>query len=313
MTISSLTHITDVGTPAGDGVDSNERIVRQYQKLGVVSPRVVTAGQSPLHVAFTACTDVAEEAESRALKVLDVLGTKPTVPLPTALNCAPRNGSKSCSHAREDHIYRIRFEDRRFETQLLYGPEVLRWILAFRDELSCVVEKILSLKSIIPDTSNGSQFRSAEHLPIVHVLETIGELDNLAERQGVTPRSDIHPIFPRTERDNHLIVAPPDEFGNGRLIVGRGQIERILGKEQIEIPMISDRSLAVRRSLTEVIPGQLSVWPSSNHIPGGKLGVLNIGTRWHNGATRTTNTAVIELAKKLSNNVGKSYLFAFKK
>lgn len=309
MILDTLTHITDVGTQAGDGVDSNERIVKQYQRLRVAYPRVVTAGQSPLHVAFAACTDIAEESKLKILKVLDLLKKKPTIPFPTALNCAPRNGSESCSHAQEDHIYRIRFEDLRFETQLLYGSEVLRWILDFRDGLLRVVEKIFSVKGIIPDTSKGSQFRSAEYLPIVHVLETFGKLDDLSERQEVAPRSDIPPIFSRDKRLNHLVVAPPDEYANGRLIVGRAQIERILGKEQIEIPEITDRSLVVRKSLTEVIPGQLSVWPSSNHIPGGTLGVLNIGTRWNEGRTKTTNTSVIALAKKLSCNVGKSCLF----
>lgn len=299
--LNTLKHVTDVGASAGDGVDSTERICRQYRRLGVLQPCVISAGHSPLHVAFTACTDVSLEARNRVASILSQLRIKKPTPLPIALNSAPRNSAESRLNAQEDHIYRVRSEEKANETLLLYGSEVLRWVLAFRGRVGVTIEKILAIPDVIPDTSNGSQFRSAEHLPIVHFLEATGNLDQSSEREQVE-LDQIPEIFPNGS--DNVVVAPPDEYGNGRLIVRKEQIVKILGKERIEIHSLADQLLAVRGSLTEVIPGELSVWPSSNHFSDGSLGVLNIGTRWKPGETRTTDDDTIELAKKLSLGVG---------
>lgn len=302
--LNTLKHVTDVGASAGDGVDSTERICRQYRRLGVLQPCVISAGHSPLHVAFTACTDVSSEARDRVASILGRLRIERPAPLPIALNSAPRNRAESCPNAQEDHIYRVRPEEKADETLLLYGPEVLRWVLAFRGRVGVTIEKILAIPGIISDTSNGSQFRSAEHLPIVHFLEATGNLDQSSEREQVE-LDQIPEIFPNGS--DNVIVAPPDEYGNGRLIVRKEQIVKILGKERIEIHSLADQLLAVRGSLTEVIPGELSVWPSSNHFSDGSLGVLNIGTRWRPRETSTTDDGTIGLAKRLSLGVGSRY------
>lgn len=300
--MKTLTHITDVGSPAHDGTDSSERIRRQYLRLGV-EPRVVSAGQSPLHVAFTACTDVSSQARENVKKVLELFGISKSALLPTALNSAPRNATESQADGQEDYIYRVSFGNKIDETFLIYGPEVLRWVLTFRGRVGAVVEKITGIHDLIPNTSNGSQFRSAEHLPLVHFLEVQGKLNEVSERQPVE-LNEIPDISP--DEDN-IVVIPPDEYGNGRILVRRDTFNEVLGKDSIKIPGISSRSIAVKKSLTEVVPDTLSVWPSSNHFTDETLGVLNIGTRWRGGSTRTTNGEVIELSRRFSNQVGESH------
>jgi len=302
--IISLKHITDVGESSGDGVDSTERIRKQYRRLGVEQPCVITAGHSPLHVAFAACTDVSLEARNRVAKVLDLLETESPDILPTALNSAPRNSNESRSNGQEDYIYRVESENKDDESLLIYGPEVLQWVLAFRGRIGVTVEKILAIPDVIKNTSNGSQFRSAEHLPIVHFIDATGKLDQHSERQNIE-LDKIPDISP--ENNGKTIVAPPDEYGNGRLIVGKKQLKEILAKEKIKIPGIINQATSVRKSLTEVTPDELSVWPSSNHFSSENLSVLNIGTRWKPGTTRTTNNQIIKLAKRLSHYVGTSH------
>ncbi len=300
--MNNLIHITDVGAPAGNGADSTERIRKQYARLGI-SSHIITAGHSPLHVAFTACTDVSLEARKNVAKVLGSLGIREPALLPTALNSAPRNATESQANGQEDYIYRVKSDNKTDETLLIYGPEVLRWVVAFRGRKGLTVEKILKIFDVIPDTSNGSQFRSAEHLPIAHFLEAKGKLNERSERQPVE-LDEISDISP--SKDN-IVVVPPDEYGNGRILVKWDTFGEILTRPSIRIPRISEQILAVRKSLTEVIPNELSVWPSSNHFTGETLKVLNIGTRWNVGLTTTTNGDVIELSKNLSSKVGESY------
>lgn len=167
--MKTLTHITDVGAPYGEGTDSNERIRKQYNRLGV-EPRIVNAGQSPLHVAFTACTDVVQRARDNAYKLLGKLGLEPQPLAPTALNSAPRNANNRLPNGQEDHIFRVKHPDS--DTLLLYGPEVLRWVLDFRGRTNVALDRIVAIGDdgdIVSDTSNGSQFRSSEHLPLAHV------------------------------------------------------------------------------------------------------------------------------------------------
>ncbi len=300
--MKTLTHITDVGSSAHDGVDSSERIRKQYLRLGV-EPRVVTAGQSPLHVAFTACTDVSLKARENVQKVLDLLQISKSALLPTALNSAPRNVAKSQANGQEDYIYRVSSGNKIDETFLIYGPEVLRWVLVFRGRAGVVVEKITEIHGVIPNTSNGSQFRSAEHLPLVHFLEVHGKLCEMSERQPV----ELNAIPDISPDDGSVVVVPPDEYGNGRIVARIGTFSEVLERNRIEIAGISPRSIAVKKSLTEVVPGVLSIWPSSNHFPDETLGVLNIGTRWSSGSTKTTNEEVIQLSKRLSNQVGERH------
>lgn len=296
-----LIHITDVGAPSGNGIDSTQRIESQYKALGF-SADIVTAGHSPLAVAFTACTTLSAQARENTRRLLERLGQEPPPLPPVALNCAPRNSTQSNANGKEDYIYRVRSDYTNVETLLLYGPEVLQWVLAFRGRVGVTVEKILAIPGIIPDTSTGSQFRSAEHLPIAHVLETMELLDKYSEREGVR-LDDIQDLSPK---NNEVVCLPPDEFGNGRLLVLADRLAEILKRSSIGLDGLYD-DLAVRRSLTEVDPGELSMWPSSNHFPNPKLAVANIGTRWSPGQTRTTDTVVTKLSERLSKEVGTRY------
>ncbi len=298
--MKNLTHITDVGSPDNNGSDSTHRIRKQYQRLGVL-PNIITAGHSPLHVAFTGCTDIHPKAISNALEILKLLEiNKPKTP-PTALNSAPRNSNKSQYNGQEDHIYRVKHDED--ESLLIYGPEVLQWVLAFRGRIGLTVERILEIPGVITNTSNGSQFRSAEHLPIVHFLEAINHLDENSERRDVDP-DQIENIAPI---ENDIIIIPPDEYNNGRILTKRDNFRDILERTNIKIAEIYENFLTVKQSLTEVNPGELSVWPSSNHLPGGNLEVLNIGTRWSPGQTRTTDRDVIELSERLNQKIGARY------
>ncbi len=296
-----LTHITDVGAPSGKGVDSTRRIERQYQRLGIV-PCIISAGQSPIDVAFVACTDISPQAKKNVEKLLKQLKIDKPKLQPVALNSAPRNSLKICNNAREDHIYRIKSSAG--ETFLVYGLEVLRWVLEFYGRNGMTVEKILSIIDFIPDTSSGSQFRSGEYLPIVHFLEAKDLLDLFSVRKNVE-LNQIAEIF--IHRKKSIIVVSPDEYDNGRLIVDKSLIENILLQQKIKIPGICNGTIAVKKSLTEVIPGELSVWLSSNYFPNKNLGVLNIGTRWKLNTTSTTDDQVIKLSEKLTNLVGKYY------
>lgn len=163
-----LEHITDVGSSTGNGCDSTRRIQQQYNQLGLTA-QITSAGHSPLHVAFTACTTLSSQASDNVNKLLQTLQKKVNNHQPVALNCAPRNNSKQHINGKEDYIYRIQFKGQ--GVFLIYGPEVLQWVLEFHDKNEATVEKIIAINDLIPDTSSGSQFRSAEHLPIAHFLE----------------------------------------------------------------------------------------------------------------------------------------------
>jgi len=298
---TTLQHITDVGISHHDGVDSTSRIEKQYKRLGI-NPAVVSAGHSPLHVAFTACTDLSPQAIDNVAILLKKLGIDtPKLP-PIALNSAPRNSSKTYENGQEEHIYRVKSEG--FETFLIYGLEVLRWVLEFRGRAGAVVEKILSISNVIPDTSNGSQFRSGEYLPLVQFLESKGLLDSLSERENVELKQ-LPPTF--FDKEKEVVVAPPDEYLNGRLIIDTKLLHKVLAQNKIRIPEITNQTLTVKKSLTEVTPGELFVWLSSNYFPNKALGVINIGTRWQPGTTSTTDIKTIELSQKLSRCVGKCY------
>lgn len=308
-TILTLTHITDVGSPSGDGSDSTERIARQYQRLGIPLPRVVSAGQSPLHVAFTACTDVSARALNAVDAVLQNLNIHPPQQQPVALNSAPRNEPSSHEKSKAGYIYRVRHPNH--ETLLVYGDEVISWVLAFRGRIGVAIEAIkeINLGNHRIDTSNGSQFRSAEHLPITHFLEATGNLDRFASDIDPIPTENFPNHYPT--HDQEAVVAPPDEYENGRLIVTPEQRAKVLQNTHVRIDGIAENEIAVRQSLTEVIPGELSIWPSSNYFQGeGTLEVLNLGTRWAQGQTRTTDEKIIQLSRILSRSVGDTYKFS---
>lgn len=355
-TIPTLTHITDVGAPQGNGCDSTNRIRQQYQRLGVPHPEIISAGQSPLHVAFAACTDISWEARERALDVRNKLATlddgffqklfrriggpeKPHELLPVACNSAPRNDESLKENSKDGPIYRIRYPDRSRDNLadfLVYGKEVVSWILAFRGRTWACVEKIKEIDLDTPelkrsretklylqragrfinnddkygdprvDLSNGSQFRSAEHLPIVHYLEALGKLDKF---RAIIEPVDINTLpdpSPSVHSYNGLIV-PPDEYDNGRIIRRCGFVPN----EHLWLPALTKETVVTRESLTRVVPGELSIWPSSNYLPAysntdcrQKFEVLNIGTRWKKGETRVTDDKILELLEELSANVG---------
>ena len=298
----TLTHITDVGAPAHEGSDSTERIHKQYARLGVEVPRVVSAGHSPLHVAFTACTDSAAQAKDNAAAALALIGLESPAPLPVALNSAPRNSEHTLPDSKEDHIFRVAYEGG--ERFLIYGPEVLKWVLTFRGQVAATVERIVSIGDIITDTSRGSQFRSCEHLPIAHVLDAHGKLDDYSLRELIDE------VDVMTPPEGQLVVLPPDEYGNGRLLAERPLFDEILRQDLLRVAEL-DSPLVVRPSLTDVVPfsrsRHLSVWPSSNHFPGEKFGVLNVGTRWEAGHTKNDNPAVLQLVGRFKKEVGRLY------
>lgn len=295
-----LKHYTDVGSPSGNGADSTKRILDQYEHLGV-DAEVVNAGTSPLHIAFTGTTILQSQARIGALKIKELLGEDTRELLPVALNCAPRNAEAQKSDAAEDYIYRVQSESGR--SFLLYGPEVLNWTATFAGRANIVIDRILSIDEIIPNTSKGSQFRSAEYLPVAHYLQARGKLDNFAKNESIDSVPD------RLPKDQEMLILPPDEYGNGRILVNRSTFEEVLKARQLAIAGI-DAGFMVEDSLTSVSPGTLSVWPSSNYFPNDDLRVLNIGTRWKPGTTTTTDAGVINLAKKLSAEIGTSYPFS---
>lgn len=301
MSIGSneLLHITDVGASQGNGVDSSVRIIKQYQRLGVAA-RVISAGNSPFQVAFVGCTDLSVAAQQSVGVLLAKLKKPAYNLLPIALNSAPRNNKDSQADAKEDFIYRVQYKAQTF---VIYGPEVLRWVLQFCSRENVVVEKIISISDVIADTSKGSQFRSAQHLPIVHFLEAEGILNQNSVREQVV-LSSIGPVF---DADTDCLVAPPDEYGNGRLVVTKDVADKIFTKSSIKISGISNKALKICASLTQVVPGEISLWPSSNYFPNPSLVVLNIGTRWKVNSTSTTNSQVLKLAKKFAKEIGKKY------
>lgn len=301
MIRNRLFHITDVGTSQGDGVDSTLRIIKQYQRLDV-DAQVISAGRSPFQVAFVGCTDLVEAAIVRARQAAAVVQKEKFLPLPIALNSAPRNKKTNQTNAKEDFMYRIAYKSG--QTFVLYGPEVLKWVLFFCSRQDVVVEKIISIPQIITDTSNGSQFRSAEHLPIVHFLEAQNLLDSTSTRKLVDMR-EIEEVF--TDQDKHILVAPPDEYGNSRVIVGKALANKILTKKKIIISGLSKKSIKIAESLTSVVPGEISIWPSSNYFPNPGVVVLNIGTRWKPNTTQTTSAEVIRLANKFAKEIGRQY------
>lgn len=303
---NTLTQITDVGAPNNNGVDSVLRIEKQYNLLSIKNPRIISAGHSPLHIAFAASTELSNEARGRAAQVLTKLNLKNNSDiLPVALNCAPRNSRQIFQNSQEDHIYRVKFTND--QTFVLYGRELLRWLLLFQNDAEAQVEKIISIADIIPDTSSGSQFRSAEHLPIVHFLEAINELDKNSQREKVDIKK-LNNIFPDKEK---IIIAPADEYHNGRLIADKKLFDKTLNQKTIKIPEITNKVLTVKNSLTDIVPGELSVWPSSNHFLNETLGVLNIGTRWKQKTTKTTDKNTITLCHKLNNLTGLQCKFKF--
>jgi hypothetical protein len=133
-------------------------------------------------------------------------------------------------------------------------------------------------------------------------------LDIYAQKQFID-MSKIPDIF--AQKNELVVVAPSDEYHNGRLIVRKEVADKILAHKSVKIPGITDAKLCVHTSLTQVVPNQLSLWISSNHFPNHELCVLNIGTRWEENQTKTTNKEVIQLSQKLSQIVGNEYKIEF--
>jgi hypothetical protein len=294
---SYLYHITDVGAADGPGVDSTLRIEQQYANMGVNS-RVISAGHSPLHVAFAACARLAPAAAVNASQ----FSSQPLPQLPMALNSAPRNSAESHTAGQEKNIFRITGAN--VPTMVVYGLEVVRWVVEFYGREGLQVQKVLSIGDVIPDTSSGSQFRSAEHLPIAHVLEMRGELLSNAVIEDLS----LSELDSAMDSSNSAWVAPNDEYQNSRLIVLQTVFDHVLAKDTIQVQGLVDAPIKVQQSLTEVVPGQLSIWPSSNYFPNPNIRVLNVGTRWAPGTTDISDSTASQLSQKMSGQVGQNYV-----
>jgi hypothetical protein len=299
-------HITDVGTTEHAGVDSLVRIKKQYLRLGYMSD-IIPAGHSPLHVAFTALTDLSAQAQHIATQIKDTLLHSQTTILPTnkptiALNCAPRNSTKQVDAAQEHHIFRIRTST---ATYILYGPEVFEWVINLLDpteQIHC--DRVMAIPPYIPDTSCGSQFRSGEYLPIAHILELSGLLDTYGVFEPITNLHTTSRTHALTE--NTAIVAPPDEYGNSRLLIHASTWNSILHETtHVHIPDLYHGPVTICKSLTSVIPDAISVWQSSNSFPNPNIVVINLGTRWKPGTTQTTHASTKEIAQLTNVQVGK--------
>lgn len=302
---SVLDHITDVGAGQFEGVDSTYRIRQQYQNVNVQNPNIISAGHSPMHVAFTGTTCLSVKARKNANYLLNILfDIKQKKRLPIALNSAPRNSDTEEEDGKEDHIFWVKTEGR-YADYLVYGLQVVEWVKVFHKVES--VSKILSINEIIKDTADGSQFRSAEHLPLVHILAAMSALEEHATIQEI----ELKKIHDRYPYPNDIVVAPCDEYGNGRLILDRSTMEKVIAAGKCTINGLINVPLHAKTSLTKVVPGELSVWPSSNHFPNPELAVLNIGTRWAEGTTRLTDAQVKDTGKILTDNIGQRFSIDF--
>ncbi len=295
-----LDHITDVGAGQFEGVDSTYRIRQQYQNVNVKNPFILSAGHSPLHVAFAGTTCLANKSKQNANWILQkIWNIKQKKRLPIALNSAPRNSEKKSDDGKEDSIFWVKVKGN-YADYVVYGLQVVEFIKVFHN--IDFIKRVISVPEIIEDTSKGSQFRSAEHLPLVHILLAMKELETHAILEDI----DINSIKDRYPLKQSAIIAPSDEYNNGRLIVEVSTLKQILETGHCTIPEITEKKLIACSSLTNVEPGELSVWPSSNHFPDKNLAVLNIGTRWKPGTTRVTDEQVKTLAKELHNKVGQN-------
>lgn len=293
-----LDHITDVGASHFEGVDSMYRIRQQYQDSNVKNPCVISAGHSPLHVAFTGTTCLSIKARENSKWILkkffDITQKKK---LPIALNSAPRNSEHIKEDGKEDSIFWIKTEDP-YADYIVYGMQVVEWVSVFHKIKS--IYRIKSVPDIIEDTSHGSQFRSAEHLPLVHVLLAMNELEEHSEIEEIS----LDKIKDRYPHPTDGVVAPSDEYHNCRVVVDKTTMDNILKNKSCIIPDLYKNRITACTSLTKVTPGELSIWPSSNYFPNENLAVLNIGTRWAFNTTKVTDKLVKDISKLLSEKVG---------
>lgn len=297
-------HITDVWSPHWNGSDSTMRILKQYQKLWV-SAKIISAGHSPLNVAFTACTDLDSSATEKAEKTLEILWLENLEKNIVALNCAPRNNKNTLKEAKEDNIFRITTKtDEANDIFLLYWFDVLRWVIEFYWKENLKIERVKSVKNIIPDTSKWSQFRSWEFLPIVHFLESKWALDENAEIEEMNFNS-LEDIF--QNKNEEIVVLPSDEYNNCRILASENLCEKVFKNSEIEIKNLFWWKIKVKKSLTEVVPWEISIWLSSNHFFNKKVKVLNIWTRWKSWTTETTDENILKLSKVMLLNVGKNF------
>lgn len=304
----NYTHITDVWATQWSGTDSLMRIQKQYEYLNMPA-RIIPAGHSPLHVAFTACSELDVKAYSNAQKVMDIYKSQKWEIKSYALNSAPRNEKKAKENGQENHI--IRVESKNGRVFLIYGLDVASWVCEFEWRDNVVIQKIISLWDIIPDTSCGSQFRSAEHLPIVHFLESKWDILNHVVYENLE-LSDLNHMMKKT-KDETFVIAPPDEFGNGRIILSKKLFEEILTHKKVNLGWVVDKTFVVQKSLTLVEPWELSIWPSSNHFYNPEIVVANIWTRWKSGTTKTTDKDTVDLSKRLEKYVWQTCEIFFKK
>lgn len=304
-------HITDVGSTQGNGADSLLRIKKQYIRLGV-DATVVPAGHSPLHVAFAGVTDLSEQAQSLASDIYRTLHTSiktSSQAMVVALNCAPRNAKNETAAAQESHIFRIKTTTQTF---VLYGPALFEWVLQLLDPAHIIgCDLIMSIPPYIADTSRGSQFRSAEFLPVAHVLEEQGKLTAIAQCEPIT-LPDIQSQL-NTLKTNTVIL-PPDEYGNSRLLFHAQSWQSIQSAaETVFLESLYDEPITVCKSLTEVVPNTISIWPSSNSLPNPDIIVLNLGTRWLPGTTDTTDPKTKKISQQTSTEVGTSMPLTYEK
>lgn len=298
-------HITDVWSSYWNWTDSTMRILKQYQKLWV-SANVVSAWHSPLHVAFTASTDLIFSAWRKTEKTLNLLWIKNLKKNVFALNCAPRNNKNILEDWKEDNIFKISLKD--WNVFVLYWFDVLRWIIEFYWKDNLKIERINSVNWIIEDTSKWSQFRSWEFLPIVHFLESQWALEKNSELEEIF-FDDFEEIF--KNKESEIVILPPDEYKNCRILVSEKLSEKILKNSLVEIENLFEWKIKVQNSLTKVVPWEISLWPSSNHFFNEKIKVLNLWTRWSEWQTKTTDEKIFKLSEKIEKNIGKNFKILF--
>jgi hypothetical protein len=56
------------------------------------------------------------------------------------------------------------------------------------------------------------------------------------------------------DKESSIIILPPDEYNNGRILIEKKLLNKILSKNEILIPEICNKKLFIKNSLTQVVP-----------------------------------------------------------
>ncbi len=270
----TLRHFTDCAGPQGP--DTETRIKQVYRQHGY-SAEITGGLQNPLQVAFTVATTLSENL-------------KPDVPYeksrisntPVALNAAPRAKTETQSKAAEDYLYYLNFEDDNIPEMVVYGPEVVEWLMKFFQGKVHSVQQILDIEGKgIKNTSKGTQFRSKAFLPIAHIAALEDKLLSYSSKQ-----SNLTESYQENHiKDGEIIPIPADEFGNGRFILNANTWSYLQSKGEFCFPeKNNDNPIPIVESLTDVGLDEWGIWEFSNKLPGNNIVIgcairKNVGRR----------------------------------